>query len=178
MAKVGRKSKYLTNVEPFLDMIPMWRKEGLTEQQVSKKLGIAYSSLSDYKNKNAVLLEALNHGRDLLVSELENSLYRIAMGFGYTETKTLTEKDGSEKIQKIKTEVNERQSLPNVSALIFALKNLDKNHWRDKPFDELVEESAEAKMKEWQRCTSGKVQDGLFDDLIAQEKAQAQEAEE
>ena len=37
---MGRKSKYETNVEPFLKDIPNWLNE-LTEYQIAKKLNVS-----------------------------------------------------------------------------------------------------------------------------------------
>jgi len=63
MAKVGRKTKYDTHVVPYLKRIPSWRKQGMTEEQVAKRLGVAYSTLSLYKKKHSEFSEALKKAK-------------------------------------------------------------------------------------------------------------------
>ncbi len=130
MAKVGRKTKYDTHVVPYLKRIPSWRKQGMTEEQVAKRLGVAYSTLSLYKNKHSEFSEALKKGREELIEELEDSLYRKAMGYEYEEQETwIEEVDG---VQKKRIKRVKKQSLPDTGALAFALKNLSPNKWRDR----------------------------------------------
>lgn len=120
------KSKYETHVMPYLDRIPKWRRDGLTEEQVAKRLGIAYSTLSLYKTKYSEILEALKKGKEELVEELEDSLYKRAMGFEYEETEITATRDGK-RVKKVKKFIP-----PDVGALCFALKNLMPDKWRDK----------------------------------------------
>lgn len=130
MAKVGRKTKYDTHVLPFLKRIPSWRKQGMTEEQVADKLDIAYSTLNLYKNKYSELSEALKKGKEELIEELEDSLYKKAMGYEYEETETwLEEVDG---VQKKRVKRIKKLAHPDTGALAFALKNLAPDKWRDR----------------------------------------------
>lgn len=130
MSKRKRLTRYDTHVVPYLDRIPSWRRQGLTERQVAKRLGIGYSTLSLYKNKNVELLEALKKGKEELIEELEDSLYKRAMGFEYEEVETwIEEVDG---VQKKRIKRVKKQALPDTGALAFALKNLSPNKWRDR----------------------------------------------
>jgi transcriptional regulator with XRE-family HTH domain len=123
----GRKSKYKSHVEPYLERIPKWRKDGLTEEQVAKRLGIAYSSLKQYKNQYSALMAALKEGENELIEQLEESLYKRAMGYEYEETEIIVSKDGNKptKVKKVK-----KYLAPDTTALIFALTNLKKEKWR------------------------------------------------
>ena len=58
MAKRGRKSKYFTHVEPYLDNISEW-SESMTEAQIAKKLGVGKTAFNDYKMKYPKLMEAI-----------------------------------------------------------------------------------------------------------------------
>lgn len=130
MAKVGRKTKYDTHVAPHLKRIPSWRKQGMTEEQVADKLDIAYSTLNLYKNKYSELSEALKKGKEELIEELEDSLYKKAMGYEYEETETwLEEVDG---VQKKRVKRVKKIAPPDTGALCFALKNLAPDKWRDR----------------------------------------------
>ena len=130
MTKASRQSKYETHVVPYLDRIPNWRKQGLTEKQVAQKLGIAYSTLTLYRDSHSALSVALKKGKEELVEELENSLYKKAMGFEYEEIETwIEEVDG---VQKKRVKKIKRRALPDTGALCFALKNLASDKWRDR----------------------------------------------
>jgi len=130
MAKPKRKTKYDTHVVPYLDRIPAWRRQGLTEEQVAERLGIAYSTLFLYKDKHSGLSDALKKGKAELIEELEDSLFRRAMGFEYEEVDTYIEEFGD--VQKVKTKIMKRVALPDTGALAFALKNLAPDKWRDR----------------------------------------------
>ena len=124
--KRGRKSKYDTHVKPYLNRIPKWRRNGMTEAQIAKKLGIAMSSFSLYKLKHSEFSEVLKNSKEELIENLEDSLFRRAMGYSYEETKIEKESDGRAKITKTTKELP-----PDVGALIFALKNLAPGKWKN-----------------------------------------------
>ncbi len=128
--KRGRKDKYTTHVKPYLNRIPSWRKDGMTEEQVADKLDVGYSNFMKYKTLYEELKEVLKTGKAELIENLKDSLYKRAMGYEYEEVKHLVEKDekGKEKkkIERTKRIIN------SDTCLIFALKNLDPENWRDR----------------------------------------------
>lgn len=146
------KPKYYDQVKPYLDRLPAWRKQGMTEKQIAKRLGIAYSTLNLYKVEHLELSEALKKGREELIEELETSLYRKAMGFQYEETEEYIEQKG-DKISLKRKKVLKKNALPDTGALAFALKNLDPDRWRDKRETEI----------------SGEIKTNAFDQLTAEE---------
>lgn len=120
--RVGRRTKYHTNVEPVLDRIPAWRKQGLTEEQVAKKCGVAYSTFNNYKKEYLTLVEALKIGKEQLIEQLEDSLYKSAMGFHYNEIETIDEKDETGAVIYSKTRKTRKYANPNVTSIIWHLK--------------------------------------------------------
>lgn len=140
--KVGRRSRYYTKVEPVLDRIPAWRKQGLTEKQVAEKCGVSYSSINNYKRDFPELMEALATGKEELIEVLEDSLYKKAMGFEYEETETFIEQQNGKEVKRVKKVV--KQALPDTGALCFALKNLAPHRWRDrKDYDVEFEDTSD-----------------------------------
>lgn len=151
MAKRGRKNRYETHVVPFFKAIAEWLANGATEKQIAEKLGVGYSTFNDYKVKYQELAELLEKGRRNLVAELRGTLVKRAMGFDYTETKTVREQvklppdmqkflldngftsEQIEQAQLVKTEVANKHALPDVAALNLALKNYDKDNWANDP---------------------------------------------
>lgn len=135
--KRGKKpTVFDEKVRPHLKKIRGWRREGLTEKQIAERLGIGYSTLSKYKNSSIELVEALKEGKEELVVRLEDSLYKVALGTSVVEEKTVTTtreyKDGTS-VTNTETTRYVKQLAPNVVALIFALKNLVPEKWRDNP---------------------------------------------
>ena len=122
----GRKSKYDTHVKPYLDRIPKWRRNGMTEEQICRKLGVGVSTFNRYKDDFGELREALKNSKEELIENLEDSLFRRAMGYSYEETKIEKESDGKVKVTKTNKELP-----PDVGALIFALKNLAPGKWKN-----------------------------------------------
>ena len=47
----GRKSVYTEKVLPKLELVEGWARDGLSEKDIAHNLGIALSTLSEYKNK-------------------------------------------------------------------------------------------------------------------------------
>lgn len=124
--KRGRKSKYDTHVKPYLNRIPKWRRNGMTEEQICRKLEVGVSTFNRYKGDFWELREALKNSKEELIENLEDSLFRRAMGYSYEETKIEKESDGRAKITRTTKELP-----PDVGALIFALKNLAPGKWKN-----------------------------------------------
>src|SRR5690606_11254978 len=119
--KVGRKNKYHTHVEPRLKEIEAWARDGLTEEQIAKNLGVAYSTFRKYKNEYPALSAALKKGKEVIDIEVENALLKRALGYEYEEVKTLIEEVNAKKKKKIEKTIKHVPA--DVSAAIFWLRN-------------------------------------------------------
>ncbi len=117
------KSKYFTHVEPKLTLIEGWARDGLTDEQIAKNLGIAYSTFREYKNKYSALSASLKKGKEVVDYEVENALLKRALGYEYDE---VTYENGKE------TKRVTKQVAPDTTAQIFWLKNRKPDKWRDK----------------------------------------------
>ena len=135
---VGRKSKYETNVLPYLEKIPIWRKNGMTEQQIAKNLNIHLATLCEYKNKYPEFKETLRDAKNELIEKLEGALFKKALGFSIDEVETITEVEGNNvdgkvvngKKVKQKSRKTTKTFAPDTNALIFALTNLKNDKWK------------------------------------------------
>lgn len=124
----------MTHIQPRLEEIPMLRKQGMTEKQVAKRFGVAYSTFQTYIKLNPELKEALKTGKEELILELEDTLYNMAMGnitkpTHIEEHKELDKRTGKMIVVK---RIEKTAKTPNMTALIFALKNLDMDRWQDR----------------------------------------------
>lgn len=124
---MGRPNKYLTNIQPRLAEVEKLART-LEEKELAKYFGVSVSSWCEYKSKYSELNEAIKKGRQLLISDLKNTLIRKAKGFKYTEKKIVKENDVI-----VREEVYEKQSLPDVAALNLLLKNYDRENWSNDP---------------------------------------------
>lgn len=124
---MGRRGMYDTHVLPRLKDISQWYLTQ-TEQQIAKRLGIAPITFEKYKSAHAELREALSRGREDLADELKLTLKKKALGFYYTEKKTVTKTING--IEQILIEEYEKYSPPDVGAIHLLLKNID-DEWRN-----------------------------------------------
>lgn len=124
---MARANKYETHVKPYLEDIMKWCNT-MTEKQIAKKLGVAYSSWCQYKNDNAELSEAIKKGRQNLVAELKSVLIERAKGFQYEDKKIIKENG-----VVVKEEVYVKSALPDVASINLLLKNYDRESWSNDP---------------------------------------------
>jgi transcriptional regulator with XRE-family HTH domain len=147
--KRGRKSKYDTHVYPRLEEIGHWCREGLTEEEMCKRLGVSVSSFNEYKNQFSELLEVLKVNREIADYRVEDSLYMRALGYEYEE-ETFEEFEIDKPYlngagEWVKTELRltkkvKKKQAPDVTAQIFWLKNRKPEMWRD---NKILEHSGE-----------------------------------
>ena len=105
-----------------------WARDGLNDEQIAHNIGIATGTLYDWKKAHPLIAEALKKGKEVADIEVENALFKRALGYDVEETKAVV--DASGKKQIIKTT---RHVPPDVGAAIFWLKNRKPAQWRDKP---------------------------------------------
>lgn len=145
------KGKYQEWLEPEgLLKIEGWARDGLTEEQIAHNMGIAYSTLKNWKDKHMAILAALKRGKEVIDRQVENALLQRALGYEYTETTLEYVPELDE--MRVTKEVT-KQVAPDTTAQIFWLKNRKPQEWRDKrdvdlsgsistnnPFEELTTE--------------------------------------
>lgn len=124
------KSKYETDVKPRLVEIEAWKRDGLTDEQIFKNLGISRDTFYKYKEKYSDFSEAIKKGKEVADIEVENALFKRAIGYKYKEKiKEVKEIDGKKTV--FIKEV-EKEMPGDVAAQIFWLKNRKSSKWKDK----------------------------------------------
>lgn len=114
-----------------LHLVEEWAKLGLTEGQISANLGISRSTLSDFKNKHQELAEALRRGKEVAIAQLENALYKRALGYDFEVTRVSVRMIDGREVKF--TEKTRKHLPPDVGAIIFLLKNKDSLNWSNDP---------------------------------------------
>ena len=147
MAKRGRQSVYDTKIKPRFDDILKWLRNGATEQQVYKNLGIGKEAFYKYKRENTEFSDILKKGQESLVEQLRGVLIKKASGFEYKEIKRVRKYENGIEVSETVEEYT-KQSLPDVAAANLLLKNYDKENWSNDPRnDDLKREELEMKKK-------------------------------
>lgn len=82
------KSK-LDIIKDNIPLIIGWKRDGFTDQQVAKKLNIAYSTLTKYKASDSEVSEALRAGKEFADYEVENALFKKAKGYDVITQKAI-----------------------------------------------------------------------------------------
>jgi len=114
--------KYDTHVKPKLLLVEAWARNGLTDKEIAKNLGIAEGTLYEYKKEHGEFSESLKNGKEVIDTMVENALLKAALGYDFEEDGI--GKDGVYSLKKV--------AHPNTTALIFWLKNRNPKDWRDK----------------------------------------------
>ena len=131
MGKAGRKSNYHTKVEPYFEEIKAWRKNGQTEENIAKLLGVSFRTFLDYKNQFPQLTQVLKESKEKLIAELEHTMFEMALGkVKVKETKKFI-KNGKDGKQETRIEETTKEIPPHPTLLIFSLKNLAPDRWKD-----------------------------------------------
>lgn len=141
--KVGRKSKYHTNIEPYLDKIRMWRRENVNEEDIARTLKVNPSTWYTYKHKFPEFKEALQEEFDLILAKTEKSIYEKAHGYVQPQFKEIwvREQVGFDKetmkpiydlVLKKREVLPDKIVLGDTNAAKFILTNMKPDRWADR----------------------------------------------
>lgn len=104
-----------------------WARKGLTNEQIAENMGINRDTLYDWQKKYPEFSDALKSTKEITVFEVENALYKAALGYYVEESITTVTATG-----KAHTEIRKKWIPPNTTAQIFYLKNKDPENWRER----------------------------------------------
>lgn len=128
MAK-GKYHEWLT--PEGLLKIEAWARDGLTDEQITKNIGIRRETLYAWINKYPNISNALKKGKEVVDIQVENALLKRALGFEYEEREEFIEDvDGT---KKKRVRVLKKRALPDVAAIIFWLRNRKRGIWSNNP---------------------------------------------
>lgn len=119
-------------------LIQGWARDGLSEEQIAKNMGISRSTLKVWKATYPAISATLKRTKEIVDREVENALYKRAMGFRYTEKTTETRYDLNGNPYTYERIV-EKEVLPDPTSMIFWLKNRRPAVWREKQQDETAD---------------------------------------
>lgn len=137
MPKIGNYEK---KVVPFFTLIRVWKRDGMTDEEIWTRLGIKKSAYYDYKNKHPEFKEILRFDKEMTDAEVENQALDNAKGYLYEEEQIVMKKEifydeQGKKTKEVSTpeivKVTKRK-LSDQQATQWWLKNRLPGKWKDK----------------------------------------------
>ena len=135
----GRKSKYETHVLPRLPEIEAWCRDGLSEEKIAAKLGIAYSTFCKYKKEFSEFSVLIARTRAYVDDvEVVPAYLKRVKGYEVTEVKkeyiyVKDEGTGKEKRVLFKETEQVRHIPGDPRAAEFWLTNRQPGKWKREP---------------------------------------------
>ena len=104
--------------ENFPERAMDFASEGMTDSQIAYQLGVSRSTFYNYKQQHSRFAEAIDVGRDVIDSRVENRLLELALG-NYTITIHVTDHEG-------RTRTTVKDAIPNLKAIQYWLERSDR----------------------------------------------------
>lgn len=123
-----------------LTLLTAWARDGLIDKEIAEKMNVSPPTLYKYKKMFPQIVEALRKGKELVDVEVENALYKKALGYNVSVQKAFKVKDivyneNGKKVsetERIEYAEEEIHVPADTTAQIFWLKNRKRKDWRDK----------------------------------------------
>lgn len=119
------KSKLDLILENNLGDIEKKAREGFTETEIYKSLGLSSATWVKYKKASKEIRDALDCGYARSLPKVEAALFKAACGYEYTETTEIRDAKGD----IVETKTVKKYAQPNVSAILNILKCKLENEW-------------------------------------------------
>ena len=109
--------------EEGLIEIEGWARDGLTNAQIAHNIGINPDTLYTWIKRFPDVSESLKRGKEVVDRQVENALFKSAIGYMYEEETVTNAGD---------VVTTRKYAKPNTTAQIFWLKNRKPDTWRDR----------------------------------------------
>lgn len=136
------KGKYEEWLQPEgLLKLEAWARNGLTDEQIAKNMGVAPKTLYRWKEQHSQICQSLKKGKEVVDITVENALYKKALGYTVKLKKTFKTKHviydeatgrKLEEHERLEVGIDEIHIPADTVAQIFWLKNRKPEDWRDK----------------------------------------------
>ena len=117
--------------EDSLLLLRGWKRDGLTDKQIADKIGISTVTMCAWKSKSPLILNALKKAKETFNKELEESMYKRALGFYVDEwvEEYRYDEQGNEFLTYKKK--NRKYIPPSETMQIFLAKHDIRGKWLD-----------------------------------------------
>lgn len=122
--------------EENLIRIQGWARDGLTNEQIAKNLDIAPKTLWEWQTRDNELSRSLRNtlkkSKEIADREVENALYKRAIGYDTIEETTEERLTSEGKMIVISRKKIKKHIPPDTTAQIYWLNNRKPDKWRNK----------------------------------------------
>lgn len=117
--------------EDGLFLLESWRRDGMTDEDISMQIGISTMTLDRWRKKNPDIARALRKGKEFVDYQVESALLRAALGYKTKEIKVMVGKiKGMPNTVELVKETIEKEVGPNPTACIMWLNNRKPDKWK------------------------------------------------
>lgn len=134
------KRLYETQVKPYLTQIREMAEQGVSQNQMAQTLKINLRTFEKYISEEEDLRKAVYSGREVAIKEVENALYKSAIGEKVIvkkgmKVKKIVYENGKKKgeVETVEPYEEEMYVKPDTQAGIFLLKNWAKDRYSQDP---------------------------------------------
>ncbi len=111
---MAKYSEWIT--DEGLLRIEGWARDGLADKQIAENIGVAYSTFREWVKKFPALSASLKKSKDVADRQVENALFKRAVGYEYTErTAKVVDRD-PDVVEAERREFESRYKLDNPEA--------------------------------------------------------------
>ena len=114
---------------------------GATNKEIAAAIGVSERTIIRWTKDYESFGKAMAEGKGVSDAKVIRSLYQRAVGYDYTEKKTIVETNPDGSTKPIKIETYKKHSPPDVGAQCFWLKNRQRGYWQDRP--EIVQDNTD-----------------------------------
>lgn len=135
-----KKRKDWTSADRLV-VLERWRREGMSEADIARRLDISVTTLRSWAKQNPLLARALETDPEVADSQVESALLKKALGYESREVKV--ERNAKGECKEVETT---KQVGPDMSAIALWLKKRRPERWGDeapggpRPENNLMEE--------------------------------------
>lgn len=126
--KIGAPSKYRPEMCQKAEEAA---SRGLINATIAEELGITRETLNVWMHEKPDFSDAVKRGKAIADDKVERTLYEMALGYSHTVQKPIVVGTGKGFSEVEIIEYTEKLP-PNMTAIIFHLKNRKPKEWRDK----------------------------------------------
>lgn len=141
-----------------LILLEAWARDGLTNEQISKKVGCNPDTLYKWMKRYSEISEALKKGKEVVDIQVENALLKRAVGFHFTEQIATP---SGEVVDVV------RYEKPDTTAAIYWLRNRKRGTWNNQDGVDIDKKQAETEFtKERTKLIKGVEKDTSLMDVL------------
>lgn len=105
------RSKWESHVQPRLEEVEAWARDGVSEENIAKNLGVAYSTFRKYRDEQSALSAALARSKEYVDRVIVvNAYLRRITGYDAIETRREYTVMGGERI--LSKEIEQTRHIP------------------------------------------------------------------